>query len=442
MGLKNFHYIKFEEGEIMMNPYEVLPLDGYEEAVNFPNCCTWHKSIVDLSIEFYDKFPNCCERHKKFAKNFNINKTRYENIKIEIVRRMSYSMHFIETKIENDNWYEDTIHWFEYIERSFGQPEVGLSLYLENLSASIKNSEKITDDKKEILNKYFEEIHKPPVKANDTDFNILFDIYFNWLKLFPFELSIFKNLKAHFEKTLPFVKGKTDYNPYTGLIMFKTVNQTELIQNLINTTNNILSQVDTSVMIENNLNEQVNKHNLEILNKLHRTKQETLLKDFTKSETKYIKTIKKWLQNEKEYFSSIVPIINQKTLPQTTKIEIVKAFKLNGVQATIKDKAINLHSSLVVNQYLNEDCKKDFIKLFTGQATENKISWLKQKGELKSFIDFLLSLGKIENCQSSKWQITAANFKFINEEFNAEKMNDTKKAKNDIKIKQIVLKIS
>ena len=35
--------------------------------------------------------------------------------------------------------------------------------------------------------------------------------------------------------------------------------------------------------------------------------------------------------------------------------------------------------------------------------------------------------------------LVAANFKFINEEFNAEKMNDTKKAKNDIKIKQIDL---
>ena len=66
-----------------------------------------------------------------------------------------------------------------------------------------------------------------------------------------------------------------------------------------------------------------------------------------------------------------------------------------------------------------EECKKDFIKLFTGVQTENKISWLGQKGELKSFVDFLLSLGKIENCQSNKWTITAANCKFLNDDFNA-----------------------
>ena len=148
------------------------------------------------------------------------------------------------------------------------------------------------------------------------------------------------------------------------------------------------------------------------------------------------------MQNEKEYFSSVVPIINQKSLPQTIKVEIIKAFKLKGVQATIKDKAIDLHNSLVTKQYLNEECKKDFIKLFTGIQAENKISWLGQKGELKSFIDFLLSLGKIENCQSNKWQITAANFKYVNEDFTPKKIKDGDKAKNDIKIKQIVQKIN
>ena len=101
-----------------------------------------------------------------------------------------------------------------------------------------------------------------------------------------------------------------------------------------------------------------------------------------------------------------------------------------------------MHNSLVTKQYLNEECKKDFIKLFTGIQAENKISWLGQKGELKSFIDFLLSLGKIENCQSNKWTITAANFKFLNDDFNANTIKDTKKAKNDINIKQIVQRIN
>ena len=124
------------------------------------------------------------------------------------------------------------------------------------------------------------------------------------------------------------------------------------------------------------------------------------------------------------------------------KINKPKAFKLNGIQNTIKNKAIDLHNSLVTKQYLNEDCKKDFVKLFTGQATENKITWLGQKGELKSFIEYLISFNKIENCKSNKWQITAANFKYKDEDFTPKKIKDGDKAKNDIKIKQIVQRIN
>jgi hypothetical protein len=124
------------------------------------------------------------------------------------------------------------------------------------------------------------------------------------------------------------------------------------------------------------------------------------------------------------------------------KINKPKAFKLNGIQNTIKNKAIDLHNSLVTKQYLNEDCKKDFVKLFTGQASENKITWLGQKGELKSFIEYLISFNKIENCKSNKWQITAANFKYKDEDFTPKKIKDGDKAKNDIKIKQIVQRIN
>jgi hypothetical protein len=436
--MDDFHFFKFDECQIRLRPSAVDPIEGYEEAKDFPNCCNWHKSIYEASIEFYDRFPNCCEEHKKFIKTFNVDKTDYENIKIDIVKRLSYTEYFIEARINNEDWYEDIIHWFNYIEKSFGQPEVGLQLYLQNLELHIENNKLIPDEKKARLLKYFEDLYKPSAKANDSDLHILIITYQNWLKLFPFELSIFKNIKQHFVKTLPFVKGKTDYNPYTGLTSFKPVNQTELLENLVNITKNILVQVDTSLIIEKNLNDQANIHNLEILNKLHRTKQETLLKDFNKSETKYIKTIKKWLENEKEYFVNIIPIINSKALPEAKKISPPKFFKLNGLSNILKEKATDLHNSLFLKKYLDEESKKDFIKLFTAQQPQNKILWLGLKGELKSFIDFLISTNKIENCNDYKWQITAANFKFPDGDFKSNTIKDTKKVKNDIKIKQIV----
>nr|WP_315167325.1 hypothetical protein [uncultured Flavobacterium sp.] len=121
-------------------------------------------------------------------------------------------------------------------------------------------------------------------------------------------------------------------------------------------------------------------------------------------------------------------------------LETPKFFKLNGAQATIKDKATDLHNSLVSKNYINEDCKKDFVKLFTGQKPESKIIWLGLKSELKLFINFLIDQDKIENC-NSKWIITAANFKYPDEDVISDKIKDLHKVKNESKIKNIVTKI-
>ena len=83
----------------------------------------------------------------------------------------------------------------------------------------------------------------------------------------------------------------------------------------------------------------------------------------------------------------------------------------------------------------------DFIKIFTGQQPENKVVWNGLKGELKLFINLLSEKGKIEDCKSNKWIITAANFKFPNEDFISTAIKDTKEAKNDIKLTNIATKI-
>ena len=119
-----------------------------------------------------------------------------------------------------------------------------------------------------------------------------------------------------------------------------------------------------------------------------------------------------------------------------------KLFILKGRQTIIKDTATNLHNSLELKKYLDKDCKKDFIKLFTGQSPLNKITWLGNKNELKLFINLLISEQKIEDCKNKKWQITAANFKFNDGDFTAKKINDFKPPKDKSKIEGVVFKIS
>lgn len=125
-----------------------------------------------------------------------------------------------------------------------------------------------------------------------------------------------------------------------------------------------------------------------------------------------------------------------------TRLKTPQTFKLTGdTQRIIKDKAIDLYYSLLRNGYLVEDCKKDFVKLFTGQQPDEKIVWKGLKGELKSFIDLLIEENKIQDCKSSKWTITAANFKFKNQEFVSKTIKDTKKATNAKQLKYLVTRI-
>ena len=122
-------------------------------------------------------------------------------------------------------------------------------------------------------------------------------------------------------------------------------------------------------------------------------------------------------------------------------LKIPKLFKLKGTQKEIRVKATDLHDSLAKNAYVNSECKKDFIKIFTGLEPKNKIVWYGLKGELKSFINLLIEYDKIEDCKSIKWIITAANFKFQKEDFISNTIKDTKKAKNEIRLRAITSKI-
>lgn len=115
-------------------------------------------------------------------------------------------------------------------------------------------------------------------------------------------------------------------------------------------------------------------------------------------------------------------------------------FQLIGKESEIYDKAVDLHDSLVLNEFLEKDSKNDFIKLFTGQQPSNKITWVGNKNQLRLFIKLLKSEAKIENCNI--WQITVANFKDKDVDFTNLQFKDGKKPVDKSIIESIVSNIS
>ena len=128
--------------------------------------------------------------------------------------------------------------------------------------------------------------------------------------------------------------------------------------------------------------------------------------------------------------------------PGKTKKDNTYFFQLIGKAASIHEKAKNLHSSLVKNEFLEKGSKKAFIKLFTGQQPIDKITWVGDINQLKLFINLLMSKEKIKKFTRGKWQIVAANFKSNDANFSAEQLKDAKSPTNKTKIENIVYKIS
>src|SRR5690606_5236617 len=87
----------------------------------------------------------------------------------------------------------------------------------------------------EFLDKYYNPKNTNN-KNKDTDFNVLIATYNKWLKIFPFEISFFANLKPHFEKQIPILNGKAEVNKYTERAIAKMHTKGSLIDVLLNLT--------------------------------------------------------------------------------------------------------------------------------------------------------------------------------------------------------------
>jgi hypothetical protein len=227
----NKPFIEIDAEHFTLSAFETKPIEGYKAPTNketgeqFPNCCPFHKSVFEGAESWFLKFPNCCDQHKAMVSKWWYNKANYSGIAEKIVKQLSYTEHHISERINIDDWYKDITDYIEYNVSSFGHPAIGLHLYLGNVQHNIKNTKsEIPKIKRQVLIEFIKTYYNSPIdidKTNKTDLNVLYSTYQKWLKVFPFEISFFTNLKPHFEKQLPILNGKPETNKYTGIAKAK-----------------------------------------------------------------------------------------------------------------------------------------------------------------------------------------------------------------------------
>jgi hypothetical protein len=278
---------------------------------NYPDCCEYHRTLKQNIQNWFEKFPNCCDSHRKISLRKWFKLENYNDVPNKVFNNLTNTEHFIAINIDTENWYNEITDYIEYNLQSFGTPDIGASIFWKNLKHYIKNCDPknpiFTSVKRKKILEYFETEEKSKHdESNNKDLNLLFSTFQKWQRTFP-NLVYFQNLKKELENKFPMqiILYEPKYNKYLGTTKFKIKTQTELIEILINTTKNLLSNIDTTELLKKNKIQEKEKLEIDLISAKHKITQDELLKEFNSSEIKYLKIIKKWLQNETSYFKQL-----------------------------------------------------------------------------------------------------------------------------------------
>jgi hypothetical protein len=430
------------------SPFDVVHFKGEH---NLEGCQGCRNSLEIMKTEmndYFKEFPNCCIAHQNLMKQDWFYVGNYSDIGDKVAYKVIYMLHHAINNIDRDDWYLEITSYLEYVFESFGQfpsdcgAPAGLSQaidYLVRLLEVAELNNKEMNPRKEQIIDYVSKYGEVKEEKNKSDINLLISIYERWIKVFPFELELFSEQKERFENSFPLIHGEVVENKYTGLAKVQMITQPVLLDYLNTITKNVLYSVDTTKLLEAGKITNSQKHQLDIAKSKYKLKQDKNKLQFLKKEKAYINSIKQWLKNEEEFihtFNSInlpkAEVVQVKTEKKVEDSFILKA--AHNSDDSIKD----LFDRLVAINCLNADSKSDFIKAFRGKVPNNKINWIGDFGDLKSFISFLKSENKIENVGNRHWTITVNLFLRNGSPFENKTISDVKRTNNHLKILEIV----
>jgi hypothetical protein len=325
-------FIEIDGEDITISPFDTVPIEGYEipehpdTKEKFPACCDFHSAVIKDSKEWFNDFPNDNDHFKYLRNKLWFKKNDYNGVPEKVLKQLSFTEYHISERIHVEDWFHDITDYIDYNVSSFGQPAIGVHLYLHFLSHYIKNTRvEIPIRKRESLIEFVEKNYRGSNSNTRTNLNVLFQTYDKWLKLFPFEISFFAHLKPHFQKLLPLLKDKPIVNRYTGIAKAKMHTKSSLILALENLTNDLITQINTLTLYQKGLLNEPQKIKLELV--LHERKmklQEGYSNNSKDEEQRYRKALKAWFQDEKKFIEEIIPFVKElPPQPILTKAEIL-----------------------------------------------------------------------------------------------------------------------
>lgn len=303
-------------------PFETQPTEGEHDFTTCEGCQKTLKELLKRLTEKFEgshkdgakPFPFCCTHHSELTKLKEFNRADFISVPEMVARKIIYTNSHIKNNHQSETYYKDITDYIDYTVESFGQmPGNAEPLYLSDYFFYITDLlERNTEVEKGRKNRLLEflKAYRTPTETPKTDFNILLGTYQKWFKVFPFEISFFANLKPHFEKQLPILNGKPETNKYTGIAKAKMHTKGSLIDVLLNLTNNLLTQINTTTLYEKGLLTEPQKIKLElVLNERRMKLKQGYVNSSKDEEQRYRRILKEWFADEKRFIDEVTPIV-------------------------------------------------------------------------------------------------------------------------------------
>ena len=313
-------------------PFETQPTEGEHDFNTCEGCQKTLKELISRLTEKFEgnhkdgarPFPFCCTHHSELTKLKEFNRADFISVPEMVARKIIYTNSHIINNHQSETYYKDIADYIDYTVESFGQmPGNAEPLYLSDYFFYITDLLELnTEVERGRKNRILEllKAYRTPTETPKTDFNILLGTYQKWLKVFPFEISFFANLKPHFEKQLPILNGKPETNKYTGTAKAKMHTKGSLIDVLLNRTNSLLTQINTTTLYEKGLLTEPQKIKLElVLNERKMKLKQGYVNSSKDEEQRYRKILKEWFADEKRFIDEVTPIV--KALPPQPIVE-------------------------------------------------------------------------------------------------------------------------
>ncbi len=320
--------IHYFEGSVYEKPFPVKRSETKHTLENCENCTSHYNLLIKEFGDYLQKFPNCCEYHRNLNKLSVFKYSDFLDAPKWSAQKIMYSYHHFMEWIDEENWYNEIIDYFEYCIDSYGSVPAKcgepfqMSNYINCLLHLLK-SDYIQNDiesdnisKKELTNrteKIISYLNNFFDTYNDKtrDVNLLLTKYNEWFKIFPFEMEFFKPLKEKYKMTIPIFNGRKKYNKYLDAEIREIHTKESLAEVLINTTKKILSEMNSLSLYENGSLDDVEKLQLSLIleNRRLKLKAQTLVQN--ENVKAYIKTLKNWFKDEKEFIKEITPYLDK-----------------------------------------------------------------------------------------------------------------------------------